>query len=1062
MEQILIIIFFLTCIIAVLGVFFCKKKILQLSQKIDTLLVGINQLKNAPIKNAETVSVDATEFDNAMKPDGSTQPDGATKSDVAKNDVAKSEVFPINAQKNLPISENNIPDSDDESEYFFIHQLEKYFAINISGIVGIAAITAGVIFLFVSAAIALNAIGRFLLTCTSALIIYVVNYFYIDKKEWRRVSTCLESVSGIILLTGCVASASVPSMKFCSNGLASSFVIFSIFINMAIGLKSKAQASACIHTAFGLVAMSMIPFAYASFVIASTIASVGLFMALNEHRWNMYLILTTLLYTLIHFFWTRSFAFAPIPSLVTCIIVGMISLAIHYQISYETPPNDAKALTARVILWICFGVNLSLHLINPGINIILLLTGTGITYAISAYALKNNTTWLHICDKIVSFILLMMACFCLSAYGVEIPEIMLLAISVGTIFLYFLSWAQEKYIFRIINLFILVGYALLATYNLKECFIAEHQVSLRFIYAFALHSVMLYALYPLLEKNAIDKQISFCIGKQFLTFFVLPLCLISVIWVYVAFCLMPYCLILSLVAISLCCYVVILRHRADDYITNCLSILAISAGGFIWIYKIYNYAQTPPLYNIRVLLFALMIAACDLYFSIRKENKRLWLNSEKNPLSNALNDDRIRTLPSLLLLWLTLIISIYSYIKDINPVGIGIGWLFTSLLICMMRNYVRQMASKTPDFQKELPPKPKIFRDSGVVQPEIIQKLGFSGNSEKEAQTTAGAGSSREAAMHSSDASAQTADPTTLIPEKAICELLLYIGLAGILLSLIRFFVWDISDNFIAFAEIKLRILAELFLLGVIAYWISSENQNNGKQANWLLEMLLILGIICAIREVSLTYQILIWPLVAFGCYFSVLRTPYIHRIRLYSYFFYFLSLIHMVFITCFYGRELFSTLGSKFLIMNVVATSILAGFVMFTLEKQQKFEGILIPVSMKLLLKSHRIIIKYYVEALLYPLLIAIALFIYNGFSHVLLSFLWLVECFALFIIGIRLRNPGFKNISIIFTGLLCLRVILYDLYSQDFLTKALVFLGIGLILITVNIIRRPKIAAK
>ncbi|MDR3180242.1 MAG: hypothetical protein LBT70_05100 [Holosporaceae bacterium] len=1029
-EQILIIVFFLTTIVAILGMLFCKKKILQLSLKIDALLAGINQLKNIPYENTETMS--------------------------ASDDVTQNDIVVVDEQKNQPSSENDALDGDDESEYFFIHQLEKYFAINIAGIVGIAAITAGIIFLLVSAATALNAIGRFLLTCASSLVIYGVNYFYIDKKEWSRVYAWLESISGVMLLTGCVISASVPSMKFCSNGLASSLVIFSIFMNMAIGLKSKVQASACIHTVFGLVAMRMIPFSYASFVLTSTIAAIGLFMALNEYKWNMHLVLTTLLYTLIHFFWARAFAFAPFPSLVACTIVGIISLAIHYQRSYETPPCDAISLTVRLILWTCLVINLSIHLINP-VDIIFLLAGAGMAYAVSTYALKNNSIWLHICDKIVSFVFLMIACFRLSAYGVEIPKIMLLAISVATVFLYFLSLVGEKYIFRIVNLFVLGGYGLLAAYNLGICFGAEHQISLEFIYAFALHSVLLYGLYPFLEKNATHKQVSFGLGKRFLTFLALPLCLVSMVWVYIAFYLMPHNLVLSLVAIISCCYVVVLRHRTDDYITNCLSLLAIFTGGFICIYKIYNHAHTPLLYNVRVLLFALIVAIWDLYFSIRRKNKTLLPNSKKYSPGNALNDDRLRTWPPILLLWLTLIVSIYSYIKNVNPVGIGIGWLFISLLICPMRNYFRQTAQKNPDSPEALAT--KISPDSNAMPLEIAHGADFSENYEKETQPLE---TSREAATYSSNSRTQTVDPTTKIPPNVIYEQFMYLGLAGILLSLIRFFGWDIGNEAIVFAKMKSRILAELFLLGTTAYWIKNENQNNGKQANLLLEALLLLGIICVMRETSLTCQMLIWPLMAFGCYFAALRAVYIHRIRLYSYFFYFFSLFHMAFITCFYGQELSSKLGNRFLIVNILAISMLAGFMVFALEKQRRFERILIPISMKWLLKFREIIIKYYVEALLYPLLIAIALFIYNSFSHVLLSFLWLVECFALFVIGIHLKNPGFRNASIIFAGSICLRVIFYDLYGEDFLTKALVFLGIGLILMTVNLMRPPKIADK
>jgi hypothetical protein len=86
------------------------------------------------------------------------------------------------------------------------------------------------------------------------------------------------------------------------------------------------------------------------------------------------------------------------------------------------------------------------------------------------------------------------------------------------------------------------------------------------------------------------------------------------------------------------------------------------------------------------------------------------------------------------------------------------------------------------------------------------------------------------------------------------------------------------------------------------------------------------------------------------------------------------------------------------------------------------------------------------------YPLIISMAIFLYWSFESSVLTLLWVVECFMIFSLSLLLRAQQFRYVAMIGLAACLLRLIFYDMAQAGTLTKALVFLGVGGIMLLMH----------
>jgi hypothetical protein len=88
----------------------------------------------------------------------------------------------------------------------------------------------------------------------------------------------------------------------------------------------------------------------------------------------------------------------------------------------------------------------------------------------------------------------------------------------------------------------------------------------------------------------------------------------------------------------------------------------------------------------------------------------------------------------------------------------------------------------------------------------------------------------------------------------------------------------------------------------------------------------------------------------------------------------------------------------------------------------------------------------------LIYPATLSIGCFLYLSFDKGILTFFWILEALGLLILGIILKEKYFRYVSLSLVGICVIRLMFFDLSNSDFLIRAVVLLGVGIVLLVMN----------
>ena len=89
-------------------------------------------------------------------------------------------------------------------------------------------------------------------------------------------------------------------------------------------------------------------------------------------------------------------------------------------------------------------------------------------------------------------------------------------------------------------------------------------------------------------------------------------------------------------------------------------------------------------------------------------------------------------------------------------------------------------------------------------------------------------------------------------------------------------------------------------------------------------------------------------------------------------------------------------------------------------------------------------------------PYFLGVGLFLYWRFDKEILTLLWVIELFVIFSFGLYRKEKRFLNIAQGLLGLSLLRLVFYDLKETSVLTRGVVFLCVGAIMLLMNGIQR------
>ncbi len=254
----------------------------------------------------------------------------------------------------------------------------------------------------------------------------------------------------------------------------------------------------------------------------------------------------------------------------------------------------------------------------------------------------------------------------------------------------------------------------------------------------------------------------------------------------------------------------------------------------------------------------------------------------------------------------------------------------------------------------------------------------------------------------------------------------------------------------------KIRLLIEFLALTVFLYWATIQSKSFTNKSWVYLHPLfveLILGFLIFIvaLEVNALWQPVVWIAMAFAlARLGNLKQLHLSRFLFYSLLMYWLAALQTTFVTSTYVVPSPSLVNQPWVYGTA---SVLLQFVFLAYFYMKcSIESIDLPRAVLSLRNTIEAIHKNRNVYIFYPLIICSAVFLFWTFDSSLLTLLWVVECAIVLVLSILLKEQHFRFIALGSLTICIIRLIFYDMAQTSTLNRALVFLGVGVIMLGMN----------
>ncbi len=256
---------------------------------------------------------------------------------------------------------------------------------------------------------------------------------------------------------------------------------------------------------------------------------------------------------------------------------------------------------------------------------------------------------------------------------------------------------------------------------------------------------------------------------------------------------------------------------------------------------------------------------------------------------------------------------------------------------------------------------------------------------------------------------------------------------------------------------VKTRLLIELGSLAVFVYWASLKKPEGCTYKSWeylhplFIELIVLFSILTASLEVPGIIQPLIWIAIAFAmALLGNFKHEKFSRLLFYSIVLYWIAAFQTAFVTGFRAAPSSEILDQPWIYGTA---SVLFQFIFLAYFYMKcSLENMLMPKSLEFLNPLVQLVNKRRNVFVFYPLIFCTAVFLYWTFDNSILTLLWVVECAAVFVLSILLKEQHFRYIALGALALAIIRLLFYDMAQAGTLNRALVFVGVGIIMLGMN----------
>ncbi len=290
-------------------------------------------------------------------------------------------------------------------------------------------------------------------------------------------------------------------------------------------------------------------------------------------------------------------------------------------------------------------------------------------------------------------------------------------------------------------------------------------------------------------------------------------------------------------------------------------------------------------------------------------------------------------------------------------------------------------------------------------------------------------------------------------------------GLLTVLLFLASHLVVHLQSEALI-GPFRARLLIQLFAVAVFLYWARfspiMQKYDSGFLARiptFFWDLALVFITMAISLELGSHWLPVIWVIMAIALHFTGRLSWIPWRFQVYSVLYFWLSAIHTAFLSSTQSTPSVIWLDQAWLTGLVAVAGQLGYLLIRYVEPERTSSGGQNPGSLDWFSArfgplDHKLQRKEF--SLFYPLFISVALFLFWSFDSALLTLFWMIEVFVVFFVGLRLNQNHFRYVAQSAMVLCLIRLILFDLSQTSIVMRAFVFLGVGGIMILMNVIYR------
>ncbi len=256
---------------------------------------------------------------------------------------------------------------------------------------------------------------------------------------------------------------------------------------------------------------------------------------------------------------------------------------------------------------------------------------------------------------------------------------------------------------------------------------------------------------------------------------------------------------------------------------------------------------------------------------------------------------------------------------------------------------------------------------------------------------------------------------------------------------------------------IKLRLLIELLALGIFAYCATLPKPKTATYRSWeylhplWIELILLFSVLTIALEVDALWQPLFWVALSFALAFIGNRQQMkLSRLSFYAILMYWAAAFQTAFVTSSYVVPSNELHAQPWVYGTLSLVAQFAFLTCFYLKCD--FAKVTLPKPLLFLKPLIGEVEKRRNAYVFYPLIICTAVFLWWTFDRSMLTLLWVVECLLVFGMSILLKEQHFRYVALGALAACIVRLIIFDLAQTSTLNRAIVFLGVGIIMLVMN----------